>query len=98
MLNFYQQLAKTLKQDAVVLATVTSTKGSTPREVGAKMFVSADGKIFGTIGGGAGEAKVYQQALQVLQTGKKQFVEIDLSGAPQRETQGICVKTRRNRS
>jgi hypothetical protein len=25
MLNFYQQLAKTLKKDAVVLATVTST-------------------------------------------------------------------------
>ncbi|AUB41454.1 xdhC, xanthine dehydrogenase accessory factor [Nostoc flagelliforme CCNUN1] len=93
MLNFYQQLAKTLKKDAVVLATVTSTKGSTPREVGAKMFITADGKTFGTIGGGAGEAKVYQQALQVLQTGKKQFVEIDLSGAPQRETQGVCGGT-----
>ncbi|QMS88394.1 XdhC family protein [Nostoc edaphicum CCNP1411] len=90
MLDFYQQLAKTLKKSPVVLATVTSIKGSTPREVGAKMFISADGKIFGTIGGGAGEAKVYQQALQVLQTGKKQFVEIDLSGAPQRETQGVC--------
>ncbi|WP_428850508.1 XdhC family protein [Nostoc sp. ChiQUE02] len=93
MLDFYQQLAKALKNSAVVLATVTSIKGSTPREVGAKMFISADGKTFGTIGGGAGEAKVYQQALQVLQTGKKQFVEIDLSGAPQRETQGVCGGT-----
>ncbi|MEH2054367.1 XdhC family protein [Nostoc sp.] len=93
MLDFYQQLAKTLKNSAVVLATVTSTKGSTPREVGAKMFIDADGKTFGTIGGGAGEARIYQQALQVLQTGKKQFVEIDLSGAPQRETQGVCGGT-----
>ncbi|WP_412978934.1 XdhC family protein [Nostoc sp. UIC 10607] len=93
MLNFYQQLAKTLKKSAVVLATVTSIKGSTPREVGAKMFISADGKTVGTIGGGAGEAKVYQQALQVLKTGKKQFVEIDLSGALQRETQGVCGGT-----
>ncbi len=90
MLDFYQQLAKTLKKSSVVLATVISTKGSTPREVGAKMFISANGKTVGTIGGGAGEAKVYQQALQVLQTGKKKFVEIDLSGAPQRETQGVC--------
>lgn len=93
MLNFYQQLAAALNQDAVVLATVTSTKGSVPREVGAKMFIRADGKTHGTIGGGAAEAKVYQQALQVLHTGEKQFVEIDLSGTPQRETQGICGGT-----
>jgi xanthine dehydrogenase accessory factor len=88
MLNFYQRLAQTLKQNPVVLATVANTKGSVPREVGAKMFISADGKSYGTIGGGAGEAKVYQQALQILQTGYKQFVEIDLTGAP--TTQGVC--------
>ncbi|MBX9255524.1 XdhC family protein [Desmonostoc muscorum CCALA 125] len=93
MLDFYQQLAKTLKKTAVVLATVTNTKGSTPREIGAKMFISADGKTVGTIGGGAGEAKVYQQALQLLKTGKKQFVEIDLSGVAQRQTQGVCGGT-----
>ncbi|NDJ23207.1 xanthine dehydrogenase [Nostoc sp. B(2019)] len=93
MLNFYQKLSTALKQNAVVLATVTSTKGSVPREVGAKMFISADGKTFGTIGGGAGEAKVYRQALQLLQTGEKQFVEIDLSGVPQCETQGVCGGT-----
>ncbi len=93
MFEFYQQLAKNLKNSDVVLATVINTKGSTPREVGAKMFISADGKTLGTIGGGAGEAKVYQQALQLLKTGKKQFVEVDLSGVPQRETQGVCGGT-----
>lgn len=94
MLDFYQQLAIALKNHAVVLATVTSTIGSVPREVGAKMFILPDGRTYGTVGGGAGEAKVYQQALQVLQTGKKQFVEIDLSGtADHRETQGICGGT-----
>lgn len=95
MLEFYQKLAKTLKQSAVVLATVINTKGSTPREVGAKMFITVEGKTVGTIGGGAGEAKVYQQALQLLKTGKKQFVEIDLSGVPQREIQGVCGGTMR---
>lgn len=41
-----------LKQAApAVLVTVTETKGSVPREVGAKLVVSAD-KVFGSIGGG----------------------------------------------
>lgn len=93
MLQFYQQLATTLKQSAIVLATVTSIKGSVPREVGAKMFISADGKTYSTIGGGAGEAKVHQQALQIFQTGEKQFVQIDLSGTPKREAEGICGGT-----
>ncbi|UBF27031.1 XdhC family protein [Kovacikia minuta CCNUW1] len=90
MLEFYQQMAEALKQQPVVLATVARIKGSVPREVGAKMVIRADGSIIGTIGGGAGEAKVIRQARSVLETGEKQFVEIDLSGAPQRETQGVC--------
>lgn len=86
----YQQLAQALKQGPVVVATVIQVRGSVPREVGAKMIVKADGQILQTIGGGAGEAMVIQQAMTVLQTGVKQQVEIDLSGAPQRETHGIC--------
>jgi len=90
MLEFYQQLAQAMVKSPVVLATVTHIKGSVPREVGAKMFVCRDGCIGGTIGGGAGEAKVITQALKVLETGEKQFVEIDLSGAQTRDTQGVC--------
>ncbi|MGG6269176.1 XdhC family protein [Leptolyngbya sp. AN03gr2] len=87
MLDCYRQLLKRLP---AVLATVVQIKGSVPREVGAKMIIDATGQIFGTIGGGAGEAKVIQQALRVLETGENQSVEIDLTGAPQRDTQGIC--------
>ena len=47
-------------------------------------------QIWGTIGGGAGEAKVIRQAQTVLETGEKQSLELDLSGAADRETQGIC--------
>jgi len=90
MLEFYQQLAQAMVKSPVVLATVTHIKGSVPREVGAKMFVCSDGCIGGTIGGGAGEAKVITQALKVLETGEKQFIEIDLSGTQTRETQGVC--------
>ena len=90
MIQFYQQLIQVLNQGDVVVATVTRVKGSVPREMGAKMIICADGRTFDTIGGGAGEFKVIQQAGEVLKTGKKQLVEIDLSGTPERETQGVC--------
>ena len=38
------------------LATIVETTGSTPREVGAKMIICADGTIFGSVGGGCGES------------------------------------------
>jgi xanthine dehydrogenase accessory factor len=44
-------LAAERDNQPAVLVTVLSVKGSTPREAGAKMVISADG-IFGTIGGG----------------------------------------------
>ena len=49
-----------------VLATVVRATGSTPRAVGAKMLVRGDGTSVGTIGGGAFEALVTQDALDVL--------------------------------
>ncbi len=90
MINFYATMAELLMESSLVLATVVAVKGSTPREVGAKMLVTAKGQV-GTIGGGAGEAKVYQQALEVLATGEKQLVEINLLGnIDGQESQGVC--------
>jgi xanthine dehydrogenase accessory factor len=93
-LALIKALATLLSQQPVVLATVVQIKGSVPREAGAKMLIGLD-QIIGTIGGGAGEAKVIEQAQTVLQTGQKQWVEIDLTGSPQRiqNTQGICGGT-----
>lgn len=88
--NFYQQLRDILEQESIVLATIVKVSGSAPREVGAKMAIYGEGSIIGTIGGGAGEAEVIKQALQVLKTGEKQFVEIDLTGTPGKDIQGVC--------
>jgi xanthine dehydrogenase accessory factor len=93
MLTFFQSLANLLEQEPVTLATVIQVKGSAPREVGAIMSIGRGGKTIGTIGGGAGEAKVIQQALSTLETGKKERVEIDLSGMPARNIQGVCGGT-----
>jgi xanthine dehydrogenase accessory factor len=87
-MRIYRQLDQSLRTGPVVVATVGHTQGSVPREVGAKMLITSTGQTFDTIGGGAGEAKVIAQAQQVLTTGEAQWVEIDLSGAPQRE--GVC--------
>ena len=81
-------MAELLAVEPVVLATVVTTKGSTPREVGAKMLITSQVQV-GTIGGGAGEAKVFQQALEILATGHKQLVEINLLGALG-QSEGIC--------
>lgn len=78
--------------EAAVLATIVETKGSTPREIGAKMIVRRNGEIFGTIGGGAGEAKIIVAAQAVFRTGEKQLIEIDLTTA---EAEGVCGGTMR---
>lgn len=89
-IQLFQQLQDQLQQEAVVTATVIRGTGSVPREVGAKMLIWASGDTAGTIGGGAGEAKVIRAALVTLKTGQPQRVEIDLSGAVHRATQGVC--------
>lgn len=65
--------------EPVVLATVARTRGSTPRKTGAKMVVRGDGSFFGTIGGGCGEAEVWQEAMGVLDDGKARIVTVDLT-------------------
>ena len=61
------------------LATIVSTKGSTPRKGGARMIVDPDTGLVGTVGGGCGEAEVIEAAYRVIETGKAQRVNVDLT-------------------
>ena len=54
-------------QEDLVLVTVIASSGSTPRGAGARMLVSREGRICGTIGGGAVESKAIQVAATVLE-------------------------------
>ena len=61
-----------------VLCIVVDAGGSTPRKQGAKMIVHADGSISGTIGGGAIEKEVAEQAMKMLGSGKPVTLPFDL--------------------
>lgn len=78
--EIYREIAGALeRQEPVVLATVARTRGSTPRKTGAKMVVRQDGTFFGTIGGGCGEAEVWQEAMTAFEDGKPRIVTVDLT-------------------
>ena len=78
--EIYREIAGALeRQEPIVLATVARTRGSTPRKTGAKMVVRRDGSFFGTIGGGCGEAEVWQEAMDAFEDGKARIVTVDLT-------------------
>jgi len=53
-------------REPFALCTVVATRRSAPRDAGAKMLVSPDGSICGTVGGGPLEASVLFEAVQLL--------------------------------
>ncbi|MSQ41712.1 MAG: XdhC family protein [Dehalococcoidia bacterium] len=62
-----------------VLATVAATRGSTPRKAGAHMLLRPDGTFSGTVGGGCGEAEVWQGAMETMADGRPRLVQVDLT-------------------
>ena len=76
----FNEIERSLKQGTpLVVATVASSRGSTPRKPGAKMAVREDGSFCGTIGGGCGEAEVWQEAMSAFEDGKPRIVTVDLT-------------------
>ncbi len=53
----------------VALATLIQAHGSSPRPLGAKLAVSSDGGMAGSVSGGCVEGAVFEEAQEVLATG-----------------------------
>lgn len=56
------------EKQPVALATVVQTWGSAPRKVGAKMALTPDGRISGSVSGGCVEGAVVEEGTAALQT------------------------------
>jgi xanthine dehydrogenase accessory factor len=89
--QIWSEAVRTLERgNRFALATVVNVRGSTPREVGAKMIVREDGQ-FGTIGGGCGEAEVFRKAeLLLRQANGSCLAEVDLTGDFDQDEHGTC--------
>lgn len=89
--TIYQKLKNLTAEDTpVAVATIVEVRGSVPREVGTKMIIHPYGQHHGTIGGGCGEGEVIRTALDVIQTGQPQLVEVDLTEPVSMESLGVC--------
>ena len=93
MNQIYQSLAEIEKNHgSAALCTVVKSEGSTPRHVGSKMLVHADGKFIGTVGGGELESRVIKAALESLQDGKPRILSYTMAD-PSRGDPGVCGGT-----
>ena len=75
MKKMFKMLGEHLQAgEDIVLATIVEQAGSTPRGAGAAMIVNKDGRVTGTIGGGAIEFRAECRAKQLLEE-KASFIE-----------------------
>jgi xanthine dehydrogenase accessory factor len=65
--------------EKIALATVVETWGSSPRVAGAKMAMTADGKITGSVSGGCVEGAVFESGVETLRSGKAQLLHFGVA-------------------
>src|SRR5216110_1447642 len=67
MESFFQSMVAAIDQkEPFALAIISGVKGSSPQKKGAKALFFADGRIYGTLGGGCLEAEVRERARLAL--------------------------------
>ena len=87
----YRKVRQLLEEgETLAVATIVSTLGSTPREVGAQMVITASGEILGTVGGGCGEAEVVREAVQVIRSRKPAMVKVELMDDIESNSPAVC--------
>ncbi len=70
-LHIFEELIHLHKtSEPAAFAVVVEASGSSPRKAGAKMLVSKDGSVKGSVGGGKIEADTIKAALQSIKDGK----------------------------
>ena len=86
--RLFSTLARWLSDRAVVVASISSTHGATPRKRASRMLISADA-LEGSVGGGLAEARVIAKAREMLAAEvDNEVLAIDLGGGI--GSAGIC--------
>jgi xanthine dehydrogenase accessory factor len=67
------------EDNQIAIATVIQTWGSSPRRAGAKMALTTDGKITGSVSGGCVEGAVYDTGLDVLKSNRPQLLHFGVA-------------------
>jgi xanthine dehydrogenase accessory factor len=75
--------------ERAALCTVVRSEGSTPRHVGSKMLVYADGRFIGSVGGGELEHRILEEARTSITDGKPRLLHYSMSD-PARGDPGVC--------
>lgn len=78
------------EKNAAILVTVVAVKGSTPRKPGAKMLLFPDGRVFGTVGGGCGEAEIRREALNVFDSKVSQTFTLNMTNDTAADEGMVC--------
>src|SRR3970040_1718430 len=64
---------------SIALATVIQTWGSSPRRAGAKMAITPDGNITGSVSGGCVEGAVFDTGVEVLKSNRPQLLHFGVA-------------------
>ena len=94
-MNENEYLAKTVSRmleagSPLVLISIMSLEGSTPRHSGTKMVAGADGKPYGTIGGSLLEAAAIRESRGVLAAARSRTLSFELNGKDATAPGMIC--------
>ena len=90
-LSFHEEMVRLLREGRrAVVTTLVRSRGSTPRRFGAKMIVTESGETMFTIGGGAFEALVIQDALDVIRGGRGLVKEYRFTERGESATGMVC--------
>lgn len=78
-MDIFEEIIEAKKASvSVVLATVIESLGSAPRGAGARMLIRQDGTSLGTIGGGAIEKIVEDEAMKIMGTAAPKTIKHSL--------------------
>ena len=64
---------------SIALATVIQTWGSSPRRAGAKMALTPDGKITGSVSGGCVEGAVFEEGVEALKSNRPKLLHFGVA-------------------